>query len=139
VILTNTHLFTHKLILRMVEDYHISIHTRHRGPSSFKPPVQNLSFSTYGPNNQDKALQSTYRRTADDIYIQPLPNGNVIPLKSRRSASSKQDSHLTWAHTFSSPMYVHSPLFCAVCFGAVSCLRLRLKTIDASQAGTPTL
>src|ERR1700722_12978100 len=110
IIVLATILFTEGSTLWVVKDYHVSIHSR-RGSSLLRAPIQNLSFSAYGPNNLDKALQSTYRRTLDNIYIQPLPNGNVIPLRARNPASSKTDSHPAWGHTFSSPMCVHSPLF----------------------------
>lgn len=33
--------------------------------------LQTLSFSTYGPNNMNKPLQSLWKRTPDDIYLQP--------------------------------------------------------------------
>ncbi|KAJ7788083.1 hypothetical protein B0H14DRAFT_3892653 [Mycena olivaceomarginata] len=44
-------------------DYHITIHTR---PSSkHRIPVQNLSFSTYGPNSQGNILQGSYQRRGE--------------------------------------------------------------------------
>ncbi|KAJ6588414.1 hypothetical protein B0H19DRAFT_205878 [Mycena capillaripes] len=84
-------------------DYHVSIHTR---PSSkHRIPVQNLSFSTYGPNSQDNILQASYRNTKDDVYIQSLPNGGIMSFKTRREAkhNSASDSVL-WAYTFSNPI-----------------------------------
>ncbi|KAH9947794.1 hypothetical protein B0H21DRAFT_311206 [Amylocystis lapponica] len=87
-------------------DYHITIHTRPQlhGTSSVKPPVQNLSFSVYGPNNQDNGLQSLYRHTADDAYIQSLPNGKIISFKSADSelphAGTMPQMNLLWAHAF---------------------------------------
>jgi len=95
-------------------DYHITIHTWPTRASSPKPPVQNLSFSTYGPNNQDLALQAGYLRTLDDAYIQSLPNGEVISFKARAADSeitSSRDSQLLWGRTFSNPVYVLLPLF----------------------------
>ncbi|KAJ7216618.1 hypothetical protein GGX14DRAFT_442194 [Mycena pura] len=78
-------------------DYHITIHTR---PSNkHKIPVQNLSFSTYGPNKQDIVLQEAYRNTKDDAYIQSLPNGEIISFK----ALEKSDSVL-WGYKFNSPI-----------------------------------
>ncbi|KAF8892946.1 hypothetical protein BD779DRAFT_1507920 [Infundibulicybe gibba] len=89
-------------------DYHISIHTRplNRNPSVPRPPVQNLSFSTYGPNNQDHHLQTTYRRTQDDVYIQSLPNGEIISFKAkaRGEVVPNTDSHLLWGRSFKDPI-----------------------------------
>lgn len=84
-------------------DYYISIHTKPPTPSSPRPPVQNLTFSTYGPNNQDHALQSRYRRTPDDIYVQPMPDGGVMTFQ---AAPSHPDGGLLWGHTFAKTMYV---------------------------------
>ncbi|KAJ7130190.1 hypothetical protein C8R44DRAFT_699316 [Mycena epipterygia] len=84
-------------------DYHITIHTR---PSNkHRIPVQNLSFSTYGPNNQDNVLQASYRNTKDDAYIQSLPNGEIISFKARGEAqlNSASDSVL-WAYKFNNPI-----------------------------------
>ncbi|KAJ7031664.1 hypothetical protein C8F04DRAFT_696772 [Mycena alexandri] len=65
-------------------DYHIAIHGRSR------IPVQHLSFSTYGPNNQDNPLQAAYRKPKDDtIPPRTLSSGrrnSPIPL-SRYSTS----------------------------------------------------
>ncbi|KAJ7805583.1 hypothetical protein B0H14DRAFT_3771156 [Mycena olivaceomarginata] len=75
-------------------DYHITIHTR---PSSkHRIPVQNLSFSTYGPNNQDNILQGSYRNTKDDAYIQSLPNGEIISFKAREESSGTEDHSILW-------------------------------------------
>ncbi|KAF8236183.1 kinase-like protein [Tricholoma matsutake] len=82
-------------------DYHISIHTRPLDPHTSPPPVQNLSFSTYGPNNQDNLLQSSYRRTKDDAYIQSLPNGEIISFKARTPTSNSQ---LLWGQPFPNPI-----------------------------------
>ncbi|TFK53124.1 hypothetical protein OE88DRAFT_1656990 [Heliocybe sulcata] len=68
-------------------DYHLSIYTRPSSPSS-KPTVQNLSFSTYGPNNQDVAFQARYRRTPDDTYIQSLPDGKIMAWQTRENGGS---------------------------------------------------
>jgi serine/threonine-protein kinase/endoribonuclease IRE1 len=80
--------------------------------SAARPPIQNLSFSTYGPNNQDAALQALYRRTPDDTYIQSLPTGQVIAVQTRTGnddpaahSRSAQDQ-IRWGHTFTEPMYV---------------------------------
>ncbi|KAK2460776.1 hypothetical protein APHAL10511_007246 [Amanita phalloides] len=83
-------------------DYHISIRTfsRHRHPS--RSPIQNLSFSVYGPNNQDRSLQSLYRHTKDDAYIQGLPTGDIISFTSERKGSL--DSPFLWMRKFNSPI-----------------------------------
>ncbi|KAF7292896.1 hypothetical protein MIND_01188700 [Mycena indigotica] len=77
-------------------DYHVSIHTR--PTSKHRPPVQNLSFSTYGPNNQDNLLQAAYRTTKDDAYVQSLPSGVIISFKARESNS------LLWMSKFDNPV-----------------------------------
>ncbi|KAJ7031663.1 hypothetical protein C8F04DRAFT_1235902 [Mycena alexandri] len=80
-------------------DYHITIHTR---PSNrHQIPVQNLSFSTYGPNNQDNVLQAAYRSTKDDAYIQSLPKGEIISFKAKQNSAS--DS-VIWASKFTNPI-----------------------------------
>ncbi|KAF7366667.1 hypothetical protein MSAN_00924600 [Mycena sanguinolenta] len=82
-------------------DYYIAIHTR---PSSkHRIPVQNLSFSTYGPNNQDNILQYGYRHTKDDAYIQSLPNGEIMSFKARGECSAPEDT-LLWAFKFNNPI-----------------------------------
>ncbi|KAG6840866.1 hypothetical protein C0991_003669 [Blastosporella zonata] len=86
-------------------DYHVSIRDTRRHSGS-KLPTQNLSFSVYGPNNKDNHLQSTYRRTQDDAYVQSLPSGEIIAFRARL----KDDSHVSrdslplWAYTFSTPV-----------------------------------
>lgn len=91
-------------------DYYISIYTRPARPSAIRPPVQNLTFSTYGPNNQDHALQSLYRHTADNAYIEPLPNGKIISFKSGSIDVPHSDvspnTHLLWGQAFPNPVYV---------------------------------
>ncbi|KAL0946142.1 hypothetical protein HGRIS_012407 [Hohenbuehelia grisea] len=91
-------------------DYHISIYTK---PLSGKapPPVQNLTFSTYGPNNQDHALQAAYVRTQDNQYIQSLPGGDILSFRVRgrsKAAGTENtdegESQLLWAHTFGEPI-----------------------------------
>ncbi|KAF9000543.1 hypothetical protein BDZ89DRAFT_695635 [Hymenopellis radicata] len=85
-------------------DYHISIHSRPLKNSGLPPPpVQNLSFSTYGPNNQDNVLQAAYRRPRDDAYIQGLPNGNIISFKATGSESQASAPPL-WIQRFTSPI-----------------------------------
>ncbi|GJE93190.1 PKc-like and RNase Ire1 domain-containing protein [Phanerochaete sordida] len=87
-------------------DYHISIHTKPLSPGLPRPPVQNLSFSTYGPNNQDQVIQNLYRRTVDDTYVQSLPNGEILAFKSALDAETEVTSsaRLVWAHSYGSPV-----------------------------------
>ncbi|KAF8635683.1 hypothetical protein AX15_000309 [Amanita polypyramis BW_CC] len=83
-------------------DYHISIHTMPRSRSPSRPPTQNLSFSVYGPNNQDQFLQVSYRRTKDDAYIQSLPTGEILSFTAKPKGTV--DSHLLWMRKFSNPI-----------------------------------
>ncbi|KAJ8585343.1 hypothetical protein M405DRAFT_936065, partial [Rhizopogon salebrosus TDB-379] len=89
-------------------DYQISIFTRSNTPNGRKAPIQNLSFSTYGPNNQDNVMQATYRKTQDSAYIDSLPTGTVVSLKAHENDSadpySLQKAHLMWTNHFDSPI-----------------------------------
>lgn len=88
-------------------DYHISIHTRPSSPGLPRPPVQNLSFSTYGPNNQDQVLQSLYRRTADDTYVQSIPNGKIMAFKTTSDSADPEiapNSRIAWIQSYNSPI-----------------------------------
>ncbi|KAJ3837019.1 hypothetical protein EV361DRAFT_847381 [Lentinula raphanica] len=90
-------------------DYHISIHARpsrtSNGARLQTPPVQNLSFSTYGPNNQDTLLQSSYSRTKDDSYIQSLPSGELLAFRAHSSlGKTGETDSLLWFRTFSNPI-----------------------------------
>ncbi|KAF9224806.1 kinase-like protein [Gyrodon lividus] len=89
-------------------DYHVSIYTRSNSPSGRKSPVQNLSFSSYGPNTQDNAMQAAYRRTADNTYIESLPSGQIISFKARDSDPvdpyTRRESQILWALSFDSPI-----------------------------------
>lgn len=91
------------LVLIFAIDYHISISKK---PKQGSPPspIQELSFSTYGPNNKDNHLQSLYRRTADNTYIQALPNGEVIAFRTKNSSATdeqKDDSlGAAWGRPF---------------------------------------
>ncbi|KAF9483305.1 hypothetical protein BDN70DRAFT_891865 [Pholiota conissans] len=84
-------------------DYHISIHKKPQ-PGKPAPVVQELSFSTYGPNNKDAQLQARYRRTHDNTYLQALPNGEVISFRTRNysnpSESSEEGVGPLWARPF---------------------------------------
>jgi serine/threonine-protein kinase/endoribonuclease IRE1 len=52
-----------------------------------------------------------YRRTADDAYIQSLPNGEIISFRARGVDNAEplatRESQLMWGHNFSSPVYVY--------------------------------
>ncbi|GLB39832.1 putative protein with domain in protein kinases, N-glycanases and other nuclear proteins [Lyophyllum shimeji] len=91
-------------------DYHISIlpgpHPHNRNSAHLKPPIQNLSFSVYGPNNKDNHLQAIYRRTKDDAYIQSLPNGEIMAFKAKPRGESLDSgsSPLLWGRTFPAPI-----------------------------------
>ncbi|CCM06570.1 uncharacterized protein FIBRA_08847 [Fibroporia radiculosa] len=89
-------------------DYHVSIHTRSSRSSITNPPVQRLSFSVYGPNNQDLGLQTFYRHTADDAYIQPLPSGEILSFKSANIHSPpsgvSHNAQLLWGQSFANPI-----------------------------------
>lgn len=107
---------SHQILGRMrLADYHISIHTRPRSPTARRPPVRDLSFSTYGPNNQDLDLQSVYSRTLDDKYVETLPNGGIISFKTRNidrpsdSPGVPQNDPI-WGQEFSATMYAFSCL-----------------------------
>ena len=95
-----------RFIFLSCADYHVSIHTRPRNPSDPRPPVQNLTFPTYGPNNQDLPLQSTYRRTPDDVYIQPTAAGEIMSFRTSNpnDGSSKKTSVPLWGISFKSPI-----------------------------------
>ncbi|KAG8965354.1 bifunctional endoribonuclease/protein kinase ire1 [Tulasnella sp. 419] len=55
-------------------DYHVTVYSEER-------IVQNLTFSSYGPNNMDKDKQALWKQTPDNRYHQPLPDGNLMVLK----------------------------------------------------------
>ncbi|KAG6335170.1 hypothetical protein ID866_3914 [Astraeus odoratus] len=89
-------------------DYHVSIYTRANSPMGRKPPAQNLSFSAYGPNNQDNNLQANYRRTADNIYIHSLPNGEILSFRAHDTDSNDpyhlRQPQVLWGLSFDSPI-----------------------------------
>lgn len=85
------------------KDYHVAIYAR--SPSGRRLPLHNLSFSSYGPNMQDNTVQGSYRRTPDNIYIESLPNGQIMSFKASDSDSyMRPDSQILWALTFDSPV-----------------------------------
>ncbi|KAK7053035.1 bifunctional endoribonuclease/protein kinase ire1 [Paramarasmius palmivorus] len=99
-------------------DYHISIYTKPTSVASAKrpiPPVQNLSFSVYGPNNQDSRLQTTYTRSKDDKYLASLPSGEVIAFKAKaKGADATQggnDIPWLWMEKFPNPIVATFDVF----------------------------
>ncbi|KAG1873028.1 hypothetical protein DFJ58DRAFT_722200 [Suillus subalutaceus] len=96
-------------------DYQISIFTRSNTPNGRKVPIQNLSFSTYGPNNQDNVLQAAYRKTQDSTYIDSLPTGTIVSLKAHENDSagpySLQKAQFMWTNHFDSPIVAPRPDF----------------------------
>lgn len=89
-----------------IQDYHLAIRTNPPKSSGGRPHIQKLSFSTYGPNKEDYALQSLYQHTADNTYIQSLPTGKIISFKaaSAESPEPSPSAHLMWYQVFSNPM-----------------------------------
>ncbi|KAG8950157.1 bifunctional endoribonuclease/protein kinase ire1 [Tulasnella sp. 424] len=55
-------------------EYHVSVY-------SHDQVIQNLTYSSYGPNNVDKELQYHWRRTPDNLYHQPTPDGSLLMFK----------------------------------------------------------
>ncbi|EAU84069.1 other/IRE protein kinase [Coprinopsis cinerea okayama7 len=83
-------------------DYYISIYPHRSKGYGTRAPVQNLSFSVYGPNNEDNLLQANYRRTSDDAYIQGFPNGDVYSFKTKSEGGRVQTQPL-WVQKFHAP------------------------------------
>ncbi|KAH6910718.1 hypothetical protein BKA70DRAFT_1424376 [Coprinopsis sp. MPI-PUGE-AT-0042] len=83
-------------------DYYISIYSQGSNRYGSRPPVQNLSLSVYGANNKDNILQASYRKTADDSYIQGLPNGEIYAFK-RETKDGRIDAQPLWIHNFPAP------------------------------------
>jgi serine/threonine-protein kinase/endoribonuclease IRE1 len=92
------------------QDYHVSIlsHPPSRSSRTSRPIVlQHLSFSTYGPNNQDLQRQAAYHRSVDDLYIEPLPNGEVISFKVPGDidpTTTIPENRPLWGQRFLNPM-----------------------------------
>ncbi|KAG9016054.1 bifunctional endoribonuclease/protein kinase ire1, partial [Tulasnella sp. 427] len=55
-------------------EYHVSVYLHDH-------VIQNLTYSSYGPNNIDKELQYHWRRTPDNLYHQPTPDGSLLMFK----------------------------------------------------------
>lgn len=87
-------------------DYHVTITTMPKDKKLPRPPKQHLAFSTYGPNKGDAELQEHYRRTADDLYIQPLPSGEVMAFKAPEMGNSAPRTHspYVWSSKFKEPI-----------------------------------
>ncbi|KAF8523781.1 hypothetical protein BU17DRAFT_74941 [Hysterangium stoloniferum] len=81
-------------------DYHVRVHSRHQGV------VQNLFYSSYGPNNIDKDKQSRWRRTPDDLYIQSLPDGYVFAFQAEGPDVKPDvyDGMPVWGREFTQPI-----------------------------------
>ncbi|PVF98660.1 hypothetical protein CPB86DRAFT_732570 [Serendipita vermifera] len=59
--------------------------------------LQTLSFSTYGPNNINKPLQALWKRTPDDIYIQPSWDGRTYAFETLGESAM-------WGRSFRQPI-----------------------------------
>jgi serine/threonine-protein kinase/endoribonuclease IRE1 len=59
--------------------------------------LQTLSFSTYGPNNINKPLQALWKRTPDDIYLQPSWDGRTYAFETLAESA-------IWAKSFHQPI-----------------------------------
>ncbi|KAF8584577.1 kinase-like protein [Ramaria rubella] len=82
-------------------DYHVRVHSRHQGV------VQNLLYSSYGPNNIDRDKQLKWRRTPDDLYIQSLPNGQVLAFQidgPEAAQAAGYDGMPIWGREFRQPI-----------------------------------
>ncbi|KAJ7326430.1 hypothetical protein DFH08DRAFT_968323 [Mycena albidolilacea] len=80
-------------------DYHVTIHTQPSNKHKLVP-AQTLAFSTYGPSSRDNVLQGSYRSTEDGVYMQSLPNGEIVAFKT----GSKEDLGVRWGREFKSPI-----------------------------------
>ncbi|KAJ7798764.1 hypothetical protein B0H14DRAFT_3544120 [Mycena olivaceomarginata] len=80
-------------------DYHVTIHARLSGKRKLVP-AQTLAFSTYGPSSRDNILQRSYRSTEDGVYMESLPNGELVAFKT----GSKADPGVLWGREFKSPI-----------------------------------
>jgi serine/threonine-protein kinase/endoribonuclease IRE1 len=89
-------------LMHPATDYYISIYSQGSNRYGSRPPVQNLSFSVYGANNKDNMLQASYRKTADDSYIQGLPNGEIYSFK-RETKGGRVDAQPLWIQNFAAP------------------------------------
>lgn len=77
--------------------------------------VQNLFYSSYGPNNIDKDKQSKWKRTPDDLYIQSHPNGQLLAFQTDLDSTQPADYRGVpiWGREFQQPMCVAS-FFCQI-------------------------
>ncbi|KAG8809999.1 bifunctional endoribonuclease/protein kinase ire1, partial [Serendipita sp. 399] len=49
--------------------------------------LQTLSFSSYGPNNMNKQIQEVWKRTPDDVYVQPSWDGQTYAFDTMRKTA----------------------------------------------------
>ncbi|KAJ6591076.1 hypothetical protein DFH09DRAFT_1138504 [Mycena vulgaris] len=95
-------------------EYRVRVHTGAANETQ-RSPIVDLYFSTYGPSDQDNGLQASYRDTKDGMYIQSLPDGEIISFKARGEAKEDSGSEsVRWAYKFSEPVCVHVPYRIAV-------------------------
>ena len=45
-----------------------------------------------------------YRRTADELYIQSLPNGKIMSFKAKLAAEDPLNIRAVWAQSFANPV-----------------------------------
>ena len=86
----------------VLPDYHITVYTDRPGSPRV---VQNLIFSTYGPNNKDNVLQGSYFKTSDGRYIQNAGGSNILSM-TLTSDGSQPPFQWTWARNLNVPVYV---------------------------------
>ncbi|KAG9040672.1 bifunctional endoribonuclease/protein kinase ire1, partial [Tulasnella sp. UAMH 9824] len=55
-------------------EYHVSVF-------SHDQVIQNLTYASYGPNSIDKEIQYHWRRTPDNLYHLPTPDGKLLMFK----------------------------------------------------------
>lgn len=72
-------------------DYQVTVFLRGR-------PIQNLTYSAYGPNNLNKDMQDVWNRTPDNRYHQPTPDGTLLMFK------TDEKEPLKAGHMFRRPM-----------------------------------
>ena len=102
------------------------IYTKARTSGDPKP-LQEPTFSTCGPNNQDHAIQGTYGQTQDDAYIQATSKGEIIAFGAKNGWA---DSQLVWAHTFKDNMC----MFCILSNVAVYLTYHSAAVLDVLQS-----
>lgn len=83
-------------------DYEVLIQTESTNGDFSHVPDQSLSFSTYGPSNDDAGIQAHYRQTSDDSYVQSMSSGAVISFKAPKESKEKapKESQIMWHRKF---------------------------------------